>query len=414
MSLDVLAKSPNAEEGVVASVTAMSAYAQLGDSAQAQSFLLRARGFYATHLGLSEDQQAGFIREALLADDLREVGKRDLQENPWLYLIMARPYGPYLPDAYVSEGAPEAEKRKAALEKWGELVYDNPERFQGALGFLCLSNKQNAVAARHLETVGLITRRYESVSPVRIEWLWPLVTLGDAYWGSNEQTRAMACWHRARSVEMCIDADAKNDDWSLLGLPWIERAKARLAERNQGTPPPEISREAAKHLGEAIRHIVEAEQFEERGVDLDELVEMIRRAGRRYTDAVARAAAELEQVNRLDPYAWSRSPVSDSSYWYRYESANGFLSQKRALAHLTTEKLALAIAAYKQANDFWPTLSSYTVMGGLQIACGLKADGIATYRACIDRAESFGAMDSSDDRREIVAELRQALRELGA
>lgn len=413
-SLDALGKSPSAEEGVVASLAAMTAHAQLGDFEQAQSCVPKARGFYATHLGLAEDQHAGFVRDAMLVDDLRDTGTRDLQENPWLYLIMARPYGPYLGDAYASEGAPEAEKRRAALEKWAEHIYDNPERFQGTLGFLCLANGQFAESARHLETVGLIARRYECITPVRIEWLWPMVTLGDAYWANNEPARAIACWHRARSTEMCIDAAVHNDDWSLLALPWIERAKVRLAERNQGSPPPEISREAARHVGEAIRYIVEAEQFEERGLGLDELVEMIRRAGRRYTDAVARAAAELEQVNRFDPYAWSRSPVSDSSYWYRYESANGFLSQKRALAHLTTEKLALAIAAYKQANDFWPNLSAYTVMGGLQIACGLKADGIATYRACIDRAESFGATDSSDDRREIVAELRQALRELGA
>lgn len=411
-ALDALAKSPNAEEGTVASVAAMTAQAQLGDFEQAQSSVLKARGFYATHLGLTEDQQARFVRGGHLIDDLREAGDRGLQDSPWIYFIMGHAYGPCLPDAYIGDTA--ADKNRTAMGIWAEFIYDNPERFEGALGFLRLANKQLAEAARHLETVGLIARRYESISPVRIEWLWPMVTLGDVYWGNNEPARAMACWHRARSVEMCIDADVQNDYWSMLALPWIERAKARLAERNQEPPPPEISREAARHVGEAIRHIVDAEQFEESGVGLDELVEMIRRAGRRYTDAVARAAAELEQVNRFDPYAWSRSPVSDSPYWYRYESANGFLSQKRAFAHLTTEKLALAIAACKQANDFWPTLSSYTVMGGLQIACGLKADGIATYRACIDRAESFGAVDSSDDRREIVAELRQALRELGA
>jgi tetratricopeptide (TPR) repeat protein len=411
-SLDAFAQSPNTEEGVIASVTAMSAYAQLGDFEQAQACLLRARGLFASHLGLIEEQQDRFVRGGHLIDDLREAGDRGLQDNPWIYFIMGHAYGPCLPDAYIGDTA--ADKSRTAMGIWAEFVYDNPERFEGALGFLCVANKQHAAAARHLETVGLITRRYEAVSPVRIEWLWPLVTLGDAWWACNEPARAMACWHRARSAEMCIDTQVRNDDWSLLALPWIERAKARLAERNQGTPPPEISREAAKHVGEAIRQIVEAEQFEERGVGLDVLVEMIKRAGRRYSDAVARAAAELEQVNRLDPYAWARSPVSDSPYWYRYESANGFLSQKRALAHLTTEKLALAIAAYKQANDFWPTLSSYTVMGGLQIACGLKADGIATYRTCIDRAESFGSVDSSDDRREIVAELRQALRELGA
>ena len=209
---------------------------------------------------------------------------------------------------------------------------------------------------------------------------------------------------------MCIDPEVNRDDWSLLALPWIDQAKSRLAERNQRIPPPEISRAAAKHLAEAIKYIAEAEQFEA-PVGLDELVDMIKRAGRRYTDAVARAGAELEQMNRLDPYAWSQSPVSDSPYWWRYESANGFLSQKKGLAHLTAEKLALATAAYKQANEFWPTLSSYAVMGGLQLLCGLNADAAATYRMCIDRAEAFGALESSDDRNAIMAELTNWLRD---
>jgi hypothetical protein len=77
-------------------------------------------------------------------------------------------------------------------------------------------------------------------------------------------------------------------------------------------------------------------------------------------------------------------------------------------------KLALAIAAYKQANEIWPTLSSYALMGGLQLACGLKADAGSTYRMCIDRAEAFGAVESSDDCKEIIAELRQALRDLAS
>ena len=409
-SLDALAKSPSTEEGVIASVAAMCGYAQIGDYERARSCLLKARSLFATHLGLTEQQQSRFVKDGHLIDDLREAGDRSLQETPWLYSIMGHTYGPALPSSYI--GATEREKEKTAMGTWAEIVANRQEYYGGALAFLYFSNGQYREAAKHFENILLIARRYESISPVRIELLWPLVTLGDAYREDDEPSRAVACWHRARSVEMCIDAGVNNDDWSLLALPWIERAKARLVECKQAVPLPEISREAAKHLGEAVRCIVEAEQFEARGGGLDELVEMIGRAGRRYTDAIASAGVELAEVNRLDPYAWSRSPVSDSPYWYRYESANGYLLQKRALAHLTTEKLALAIAAYKQANEFWPTLSSYALMGGLQLACSLKADAAATYRTCIDRAEAFGAVESSDDCEAILAELRQAVSDL--
>lgn len=409
-SLDALGKSPGIEEGTVASVTAMSAYAQLGDFEGAQSSLLDARRLFGAHLRLNNDQLDSFVSGGHLIDDLREAGDRCVRETPWLYFIMGHAYGPSLPSAYIGET--ETERKKTAMGVWAEFMNDQ-ERFAGALGYLCLTNGQYREAAKHFETVLLIARRYETVTPYRIELLWPLVTLGTCYWNSQEPERATACWRRACSVSTCIEPDT-TDDWGALGSPWIEQAKSRLTEHNIGIPPPEISLQAAKHLGEAVRHIVEAEQYEAAGVDLDQLADLIRRGGRRYTDAVASAEAELEHMERLDPYAWSRSPVSDSPFWYRYESASGYLWQKKALACLASDKLALAVAAYKQANEFWPTLPSYALMGGLQIACGLKADGMATYKRCIDQVEAFGAVDSSDDRREIVAELRQALHELGA
>ena len=408
-SLDALAKSPNAAEGVVASVTAMTAYAQLGDIEQAQSSLLRAWGAYAIHLGLTEDQQARFIREEALINDLREVGNRDLQENPWLYLVIARPNGLYLPDAYVSEGASEAEKRRTALEKWAEFIYDNPERFQGALAFLCLANKQYPEAARHLETVLLIARRYESISPVRIELLWPLVMAGDCYWALKENGRAATCWNRARSIGMCTESSLGLDDWGRFALPWIEKAKSRLLEGGMASPPPEISRKASDYLRSAIQHQLEAEQFETTDGGLDELVDKVRQAGRRYTVPLERANVELENMKYLDPFAWALSPAKDSSYWWRYERAKGLLLLKTAFVNLSNEKLALAIASCKQTMDFWPTLTSGALLGGLQALCGLKADARATYSLCLDRAGELAFDQSSTDREQSLAEIREAL-----
>jgi hypothetical protein len=47
-----------------------------------------------------------------------------------------------------------------------------------------------------------------------------------------------------------------------LPLPWIEQAKARLAEHRMVIPPPEISRQSSDHLRSAIQYQLEAEQFE--------------------------------------------------------------------------------------------------------------------------------------------------------
>jgi tetratricopeptide (TPR) repeat protein len=404
MSLDALAKAPSTEQGVVGSVTAMCAYAQLGDFEQAQSCLLKARSLFATHLGLTEQQQSRFIRDGHLIDDLMEAGDRGLRESPWLYFIMGHTYGPSLPAAYIGET--EAEKRKTAMDTWAGYYGNDQQRFWGALGFLYFSNGQYREATKHFETVMLMTRRYESISPVRIELVWPLVTVGNCYWEDQEHAKAAACWQRARSVEMCIEPGINTDDWNLLALPWIEQAKSRLVENDQPVPAPVVSGEASKHLASAIKYLLEAEQYEAGGVLLDELLDMIRRAGRRYTGALERATSELEYVERLDHYAWGQSPASN---WWRHESAKAMLLEKTALVHLTNEKLALAIAAYKQANEIWPMVRSYGVMGGLQAACGLKADAAATYRTCIDRAEAFGAVESSNDSEEILAEIRQAL-----
>ena len=249
---------------------------------------------------------------------------------------------------------------------------------------------------------------------MRIESLWPLVTLGDCYWNTQEHAKAVGCWQRARSIEQCIGPDLDGDDWSLLALPWIDKAKSRLAERNERVPAPEVSREASQHLGLAIKYILEAEQFEARSVALDELVDMIRRAGRRYTAALERATSALENVARLDRYAWARDPVNDTSYWHRYESAKGYLLQKTAFVHLTNEKLALATAMYKQAAEVWPGLSFCAMLAGLQATCGLRAEAKATYQMCIDRAEELGAVESPADQEELLAGVREGLGQLAS
>ena len=113
-----------------------------------------------------------------------------------------------------------------------------------------------------------------------------------------------------------------------------------------------------------------------------------------------------------DPFTWAKCPSEDSYFWCRLEFAKGFLYQKIALVHLSNEKLALAVASYKQANDIWPSLTAYGVMGGLQAACGLTSDAKATYRTCIERTEIWGARNRQKIREEMLAEIQRALREL--
>jgi hypothetical protein len=76
---------------------------------------------------------------------------------------------------------------------------------------------------------------------------------------------------------------------------------------------------------------------------------------------------------------------------------------------VSNDKLALAVASYKQANALWPSVTTYGVMGGLQAACGLISDAKATYRICIDRIEEIGADESSEARADTLKEIEQAL-----
>lgn len=408
-ALDCLAKSPTAEEAVIARVLAMSACAQLGDFGQAQPHVIEARRLYGAHLGLNEEQIARFVQHGVLIDDLDKPGRRGLQESPWMFLIMGHARGPDLPDAYIGNTA--AEKNRTAIGMWAEFINSDRNRFSffGALAFLQFTNSQYRQAAELFENICSKMRQYESISPVRIELLWPLVTAGDCYGALKEDDRAAACWSRARSIGMCVESGPELDDWSRFALPWIEKGKSRLLERGMIVPPPEISHQSSAHLRSAIQYQLEAEQFEARDAGLEELVDRVRQAGRRYTVPLERANTELETMKTLDPYAWALNPVQDSSYWWRYESAKGLLLLKTSFVHLASDKLALAIASCKQAMDFWPSLTTGAMLGGLQAICGLKADARATYSKCLSEAEELGFDQSSSEREQALAEIREAL-----
>ena len=408
-ALDCLAKTPTTEQAVIASVLAMSSCAQLGDFAQARQRVVDARRLYGLHLGLSEDQVARFVQEGVLVDDLQEPGGRDLQDNPWIYFIMGHAYGPDLPDVYIGDTA--ADKNRTAMGMWSEFINSDRNRYSffGALAFLQFTNNQYRQASQHFETIVLKMRRYESISPVRIELLWPMVMAGDCYGALKEDGRAAACWNRARSIGMCAESDAGLDDWGRFALPWIEKAKSRLLERGMAHPPPELSRQSSDYLRSAIQYQLEAEQFETKDGGLDELVDGVRQAGRRYTVPLDRANAALENMKPLDPFAWALVPIKDSSTWWRYESAKGLLLLKTSFVHLSGDKLALAIAACKQAMDVWPSLTTGAMLGGLQAICGLKADARATYGLCLSRAEELAFDQSSSDREQALAEIREAL-----
>jgi tetratricopeptide (TPR) repeat protein len=388
----------------------MSCYARLDNFPEAERTVFRAREFYADHLGLSGDCHTKFVKTGYFIEELQPVGDREVQANPWIYFIMGHACGPSAPDGYIGETASERNQR--AMEAWSTFFADLTA-ISGSFAHLLFTNGQHAEAAIHLERLLLIARKYETVSPVRIELLWPCFLLGECCWASNQKERASAAWRRTRSVELCHLLDNSDlDDWEQFAIPWIDKAKSSLAEHHIAVPLQEVSLRASQHLREAILGLYEAEQFEARGVDLEELSSLIRQAGRKYTIPLEHAKSELELVERLDPFTWAKNPVQGSSYWWRYESVRGFLFQKMALVNLSNEKIALAIANYKQANELWPTLSSFAVMGGLQATCGLVSDAKSTYQACIERADVLSAVESSEDSEQMLRDVRQALREL--
>src|SRR5579864_8220370 len=109
---------PLPSHAALASVLSMSCYARLEKFPEAETAAIRTREFYATHLELSGDQRAKFVESGCLIDDLQPAGVLDLQQNPWLYLVLGHACGPHIPSV---GGKTEAERRKTAMETWREF-----------------------------------------------------------------------------------------------------------------------------------------------------------------------------------------------------------------------------------------------------------------------------------------------------
>ena len=390
--------------GALASVITMSSFAQLGRFAEAEQAILKSRRLYAAHLGLPAEQQAMYVESGYSSDISKTTN--DIQQNPWLYFILGDTNRPSLSKDY--RGETEAAKRKTACEVWSSFFNDLVP-IRGVLAYLLFENKQYHEAATLLESLLLIARKYEGISPVRIELAWPRTILGECYWASGQVERASEEWKRVRSLDLCISIDPEIDDWSRLAVPWIDWAKSRLTDHSISVPSQEDSFRASEHLKQAVSSLIEAEQFTDGGSDFDEFSSMIQRAGRRYLDPIRQAAASIEAVEKLDPFVWAKCPTRDSYFWCRLELAKSLFLQKYALLHVSNDKLALAAASSKQANELWPSLSTSCLMAAFQTACGLVSDANATYRSCLDRAEELGAVEASDDREQILKEIRQAL-----
>jgi len=398
-------KNPSADQAAIAAVLAMHANAKLGCFSEAREHVIKARQFYAAHLKLTPEQQERYVVEPYLIDDLRPAGDRDLEDNPWLWPILGHAESPLLPGSY--NGETEAARQKQALQAWVEFVADRREGFIGILGFLSLATAQYSSAARHLDKLLLIARRYEHLEPYRRELLWPRVLLGDCYREIGAIDKAKRMWHRAASVRVCFAAEG--DDFTQYVLPWIEKAESRLLGGGETLPAPEMTRRAGEHLRQATSYLLAAEQFETKGEDL---TDRVRHAGSQYTEMLQSALSELRQVESLDVFAWAKGPIGDSERWFRYEWVKAVALQKNAIWQMSNDRLALAAASLKEANELWPTLSFFAVMGGLQSACGLTADARQTYQTCIDRADELTAVESSEDSEQTLREVHEALKSL--
>lgn len=401
-----LEQTPLPSHAALASVLRMSCCARLGEFAEAEQALLQSRKFYAEHLGLPAEYQAGYIASGYFPDEFQSLADNDIQENPWLYYILGNAYRPSLPKDYI--GDTENEKRQNATRIWSGFFSDL-SHIRGVLAYLLSENKQYHQAATLLESLLLIARRYEATSPVRVELAWPRTILGECYCANGQIERASGAWKSVRSLDLCISIDPDIDEWSRLAVPWIEKAKSKLSQNGISVPSKEESLSSSEHLKQAVGFMMEAEQITAGGSDFDYYSRMIQHAGRRYTEPLRLATANIEAVEKLDPFVWAKCPTRDSYFWCRYELAKSLLLEKYALWHVSNDKLVLAIASYRQAAALWPSMTTYGVMGGLQAACGLISDAKTTYRTCIDRAEEFGYDESSEARAEAVKEVQQAL-----
>lgn len=405
-----LQDGPQPAHAALASVLSMWCFAHLGRFDDARASVLRAREFYASHLGLGAELRRQYIKNSIFVNELLPIGDAEARQNPWFYFIFGYLGGPYLSVDDIREVGPV--RRAQLMDAWRDFFSDLIP-LRGALAYILFENAQFAEAISYLESICLIARKYESTSPIRIELAWPHAILGECYWASNQREKASREWKTVRSLELCASLEPQTDEWGKLALPWIERAKAKLSENRIPLPDHGATMKASEHLRQAMKSLIDADKLEIADVDLDELTMAIRRAGRKYTDAVSTAAAHIESAERLDAFVWTTYIYDDSPSWCRFEYAKGLLYQKKALIHLTKDKSALAAANYKLANDAWPTRSSFAIMAGLQAACGLDSDAKATYRACIDRFEELGSVEPAIDRDEFVRQVDLALSEVG-
>jgi len=386
----------------------MSAQARLQHFDTALAHIKRARALFANHLNLVGEQLVKFAESGSFVDDLRDVGDQCIQESPWLYFVLGGIYGPYVPKSVV-DGSGNDTLRKEARD-WADFFSRYREEKKLALSYLYMADGCPTAAVRHLEKSILIARKYETYWPTRIEVVWPQVLLGDCYWASGQQEKAVVQWRRASSIEMCVVPDL--DEGDRLGIPWIGKARTKLAEYHIPVPNPEASQEASRRLRRAINLATEAEGYEDRSGSTHDLAASVIRGGSRYVELLNMVANELDAVTGLDPFAWARQSDEKKTSWIRRENLKDVLMQKMAMVHLVNDRTLIAISCYKQALEAWPTLFVYFMMGKLQADCGLRSDAIATFRLAISHAEEVSASESSEESSLILEELRRAIQEL--
>lgn len=395
----------------LASVLSMWSLAHLGRFDEARAALIKVREFYASHLGLRGDLLSQYLNIPVFSDGLWEIGNAEAVRNPWFYFVLGYMGGPpRLTSEDLGETGPK--RRAELLEMWRDFL-NNPMPLRGALAYLLYEASKYSEAISILESICLIARKYEFMSPVRIELAWPHVILGECYWALNAKEKASREWKTVRSIELCVDSESQTDEWNKLALPWIERAKSKLADNRVPLPDREATMKASAHLTQAMKCLIEADKLETGDVELSELLSVIRGAGEKYVDLVNSAATHIDAAEQLDAFVWSTNAYHDHPSWYRLECVKGFLFQKKALINLTNDRLAVAAANYKMANDVWPMLSAFLAMAELQESCGLVSDAKASYRVCVDRFEELTAVESAPDHDEFQRQIDSAISALG-
>ncbi len=398
-----LAKPLNPEYGALACLVAMTAEAQLSHPKQARGYARQAREFYAEHLGLNPSQKVRYTASGLLIDDLREVGSEAFREEPWIYFLLGHSCGPHIPE--------DDSISIETCEEWREFLSERAEETLRALAQVLFAQGEYMEAAERLQDVILLARRYEMISPLRVEVVWPRFLLGECHRAAGRNDRAIDLWRSACSIEHCIEGSPNDTDNA--GLRWSTRAKERLAERQASYATQSASRSASRYIVQAVRYLTQAESYEARDDSIDVLLDSVRKAGDHYSALLARASEEITMMDRYDPFAFGKAPIGDSTSWFRLESAKEQLLQKNALVYLSKEQTAAAVVCYKQSTELWPTVSGYSTLAALQLACGLRSDAKASCEMLIHRAMYIGSTEASEDHQEKLSDAYHLIRELG-